>query len=176
MGWVICTRTTTNGATLGSSRILAEQLTSFQQIGSSSAIRFRFGPFELNAAERSLRKANQVIPLGGRAYDILIALLENAGDVVGKAELIARAWPDVTVEEGSLRVHLSALRKALGDGQFGDKYIASIQGGGYSFIAPITRLPANHDRGGASEGLSNLPSALVRMVIQPAYRSECLRA
>src|SRR5882757_11234863 len=98
---------------------------SIQQIGpssatgSSSVIRFRFGPFELNVAERSLRKASQVIPIGGRAYDILIALLENAGAVVGKAELIARAWPDVTVEEGSLRVHLSALRKALGDGQFG---------------------------------------------------------
>ncbi|MDX6459063.1 MAG: hypothetical protein QOE55_2760, partial [Acidobacteriaceae bacterium] len=67
-------------------------------------------------------------------------------------------------EEGSLRVHLSALRKALGDGQFGDKYIANIQGHGYSFIAPITRLPADNDRGRASEGLSNLPPALGRMV------------
>ena len=131
-------------------------------------MRLRFGPFELNVAERSLKKANQVIPLGGRAYDILIALLENAGEVVGKAELIARAWPDVTVEEGSLRVHLSALRKALrkalGDGQFGDKYIAHIQGHGYSFIAPVTRLPADRGRGNASSGLSNLPPALGRMV------------
>ena len=137
---------------------------SVQQIGSPSAIRLLFGPFELNVAERSLKKANQVVPLGGRAYDILIALLENAGGVVGKAELIARAWPDVTVEEGSLRVHLSALRKALGDGQFGNKYIASIQGHGYSFIAPVTRLPADRDRSGASEGISNLPPALGRMV------------
>src|SRR6266436_8725789 len=137
---------------------------SVQQIGSPSAIRLRFGPFELNAAERSLKKANQVIPLGGRAYDILTALLENAGEVVAKSELIAKAWPDVTVEEGSLRVHLSALRKALGDGQFGNKYIASIQGHGYSFIAPVTRLPADRDRSGASEGISNLPPALGRMV------------
>ena len=131
---------------------------SVQQIGSPSEIRLRFGPFELNVAERSLKKADQVIPLGGRAYDILIALLEKPGEVVAKAELIAKAWPDVTVEEGSLRVHLSALRKALGDGQFGDKYFANIQGRGYSFIAPITCLPADRDRGGASEGLSNLPS------------------
>src|SRR5713226_5531582 len=137
---------------------------SIQQIGLPGAIRLRFGPFELNVDESSLRKANQVIPLGGRAYDILIALLENAGDVVGKAELIARAWPDVTVEEGSLRVHLSALRKALGDGQFGNKYIASIQGQGYSFIAPVARLVADHDRGNASAGMSNLPPALGRMV------------
>ncbi|SDN12779.1 winged helix-turn-helix domain-containing protein [Afipia sp. GAS231] len=137
---------------------------SIQEIGFPSAIRLGFGPFELNVAERSLRKANQVIPLGGRAYDILIALLENAGEVVGKAELMARAWPDVTVEEGSLRVHLSALRKALGDGQFGNKYIASIQGQGYSFIAPVARLPPDHVRANASAGMSSLPPALGRMV------------
>ena len=137
---------------------------SVQQTGAPSAIRLRFGPFELNVAERSLKKVNQVIPLGGRAYDILIALLEKAGEVVAKSELIAKAWPDVTVEEGSLRVHLSALRKALGDGQFGNKYIASIQGHGYSFIAPVTRLPADSDRRNASSGLSNLPPALGRMI------------
>src|SRR5712675_1736280 len=160
----ICTRLTTNRAKIESSKILAELLMSIQQIGSLGAIRLRFGPFELNVAERSLMNASQVIPLGGRAYDILIALLENAGEVVGKAELIARAWPDVTVEEGSLRVHLSALRKALGDGQFGNKYIASIQGQGYSFIAPVTRLPVDRDRSNASAGMSNLPPALGRMV------------
>jgi predicted ATPase/DNA-binding winged helix-turn-helix (wHTH) protein len=137
---------------------------SIQQFGLPSAIRLRFGPFELNVAERCLRKADQVIPLGGRAYDILIALLENAGQVVGKAELIAWAWPDVTVEEGSLRVHLSALRKALGDGQFGNKYIANVPGQGYSFIAPVDRLPADHNRDGGSAGMSNLPPALGRMV------------
>jgi predicted ATPase/DNA-binding winged helix-turn-helix (wHTH) protein len=135
-----------------------------QQIGSPTAIRLRFGPFELNIAERSLRKANQVIPLGGRAYDILIALVENAGEVVTKADLIAKAWPEVIVEEGSLRVHLSALRKALADGQFGNKYIASIQGQGYSFIAPVTRLPADRGGGKSSAGSSNLPPALGRMV------------
>src|ERR1700760_4029961 len=156
MGWgCVCTRLTANGAQ--SSTVLAEEFMSVQQVGSSSAIRLRFGPFELNVAERSLSKASRIIPLGGRAYDILIALLENAGEVVPKSELIAKAWPGVTVEEGSLRVHLSALRKALGDGQFGNKYIANIQGRGYSFIAPVTRLPAERDRSNASSGLSNLP-------------------
>jgi predicted ATPase/DNA-binding winged helix-turn-helix (wHTH) protein len=137
---------------------------SVQQVGSPSAIRLRFTPFELNVAERSLRKANQVIPLGGRAYDILIALLEKAGEIVPRAELIARAWPDITVGEGSLRVHLSGLRKALGDGQFGNKYIASIPGQGYSFIAPVTRFPEARDSRRTSEELSNLPPALGRMV------------
>jgi predicted ATPase/DNA-binding winged helix-turn-helix (wHTH) protein len=138
---------------------------SVQQIGSRHGIRLRFGPFELNVGERSLKKANQVLPLGGRAYDILITLLENAGEVVAKSELIAKAWPDVTVEEGSLRVHLSALRKALGDGQFGNKYIANVQGQGYSFIAPVMRLPTDRETSGsASERLSNLPPPLARMI------------
>src|ERR1700750_1685578 len=128
---------------------------SIQQIGLPRAVGLRFGPFELNVAERSLRKANQVIPLGGRAFDILIALLENAGQVVGKAELIARAWPDVTVEEGSLRVHPSALPKALGYCQFGNKYLTRIQGHGDSFIAPVTRLPADRGKDDAVEGMSN---------------------
>src|ERR1700709_177053 len=136
---------------------------SVQQIGASNAIRFRFGPFELNVAERSLKKANQATPLGGRAYDILMALLENAGEVVTKAELIAKAWPDVTVGEGSLRVHLSALRKALSDGQFGNKYIANLQGEGYSFIAPVTRLHEGRDSS-VSIRLSSLPPVLGRMV------------
>ncbi|MET4198670.1 winged helix-turn-helix domain-containing protein [Bradyrhizobium sp. LA6.12] len=139
---------------------------SVQQNRSPDAIRLRFDSFELNVAERSLSKANQVIPLGGRAYDILIALLERAGEVVSKSELIARAWPDVTVDEGSLRVHLAALRKTLRDGQFGDKYIANIQGRGYSFIAPVKRLPADPGGGKAYSGLSGLPlpPALSRMV------------
>src|ERR1700749_1390290 len=154
----------TSGAAVGSSRSWRNNSMSVQKIGAGSAIRLRLGPFELNVAERSLKKASQLIPLGGRAYEILIALLQNAGEVVPKSELIARAWPDVTVEEGSLRVHLSALRKALGDGQFGNKYIASIQGHGYSFIAPVSCLPADDGRSGASPGMSNLPPALGRMV------------
>src|ERR1700744_4469778 len=85
---VHCTRLTTNGATAVSSRVLAGLPMSVQQVGSPLAL--RFGPFELNVAERSLKKANQVIPLGGRAYDILMALLERAGEVVPKADLIAK--------------------------------------------------------------------------------------
>src|ERR1700751_2548183 len=109
------------------------------QTGSSDATSILFGPFALNVAQRTLRKADDVIPLGGRAFDILLALLDRPGEIVSKADLIARVWPDVTVEEGSLRVHLSALRKALGDGQFGRKYITNVQGRGYSFVAPVAR-------------------------------------
>src|ERR1700716_3219999 len=137
---------------------------SVQQTGAPSAIRLRFGPFELNVAERSLKKANQVIPLGGRAYDILITLLENAGEVVAKSELIAKAWPDVTVEEGSLRVHMSALRKALGDGQWGPRYIANVKGRGYRFFAPVMRQAQENERRNTFSRRSDLPAALGRMI------------
>jgi DNA-binding winged helix-turn-helix (wHTH) protein len=108
-------------------------------VTSPTAIRMHFGSFELNVAERSLRNADEVIPLGGRAFDILLTLIERNGEVVTKDELIKKVWPEVTVEEGSLRVHLSALRKALGDGRFGNRYIVNVKGRGYSFVAPVTR-------------------------------------
>jgi len=135
-----------------------------EQAGSPSAIRIIFGSFELNVTERYLKKANEIIPLGGRAFDILMALIDRAGEVVTKSELIAKGWPDVSVEEGSLRVHLSALRKALGDGQFSNRYISNVQGRGYCFVAPVTRQAREQDRASAPTGSSNLPPALNRMV------------
>jgi DNA-binding winged helix-turn-helix (wHTH) protein len=101
----------------------------------------RFGPFELSSRERALRRDGVMLPLGGRAFDILIYLAERPGEVIAKQELLDRVWSDVTVEEGSIRVHVFAIRKALGDGQFGNRYIANIKGRGYSFVGTIV-LPA----------------------------------
>jgi predicted ATPase/DNA-binding winged helix-turn-helix (wHTH) protein len=135
-----------------------------ERVGVPSATRVLFGPFELNTAERSLRKAGEVVPVGGRAFDILTALIDKAGQVVSKGELIAKAWPDAIVEEGSLRVHLSALRKALGDGQFGTKYIENVQGRGYCLVVPVKRQAGVHDHGNTPSGVSNLPPPLSRMI------------
>src|ERR1700745_1373419 len=95
--------------------------------------KLRFGPFELSIGERVLRRDGQILPLGDRSLDILTYLANRAGEVIAKQELIDHIWPDVTVEEGSLRVHVAAIRKALGDGQFGNRYIANIKRRGYSF-------------------------------------------
>src|ERR1700755_2141125 len=105
----------------------------------------RFGPFELSSRERVLRREGVVLPLGSRALDLLIYLAERPGEVIAKQELIDHVWPDVTVEEGSIRVHVAAIRKALGDGQFGNRYIANIKGRGYSFVGTVVPL------GGATE-------------------------
>ena len=102
--------------------------------------KLRFGPFELSIGERMLRRDNEVLPLGGRALDILIYLADRPGEVVAKQELIDHVWSDVTVEEGSLRVHMAAIRKALGDGQFGNRYIANIKARGYSFVGTVVLL------------------------------------
>ncbi|WP_020652423.1 ATP-binding protein [Massilia niastensis] len=98
---------------------------------------FTFGPFELLPVRRVLLKDGHPVPLGSRAFDILTILLERAGEVVGKDELIARAWPRSCVEESNLRVHVSALRKALDD-DAGGRHIENIAGRGYSFVAPVT--------------------------------------
>jgi predicted ATPase/DNA-binding winged helix-turn-helix (wHTH) protein len=134
------------------------------QLRSPRAIRILFEPFELNVFERSLKKAGEAIPLGGRAFDLLLALIERSGETVGKNELIAQVWPDVTVEEGSLRVHMSALRKALGDGQMAPRYIANVQGRGYRFVAPVVRQAEENETRNTFARRSTLPAALGRMI------------
>src|SRR6266850_1971532 len=100
----------------------------------------RFGPFELSSRERALRRDGVMLPLGSRALDILIYLAERPGEVIAKQELIDHVWSDVTVEEGSLRVHIAAIRKALADGQFGNRYIANVKARGYSFVGTVVPL------------------------------------
>jgi len=72
-----------------------------------------------------------------RAWEILLALIERAGQLVGKAELLARVWPRTVVEEGALRVHIAGLRKILGDRQDGLRYIENVTGQGYRFVAAV---------------------------------------
>src|ERR1700733_2930389 len=102
-----------------------------------------FGPFNLFVAERLLKKGDEPITIGGRALDVLIALVERAGEVVAHKELISSVWLDVTVEGTNLRAHIAALRKALGDGRDGARYISNIAGRGYCFVAPVTRSSAS---------------------------------
>src|SRR6266516_1413789 len=72
-----------------------------------------------------------------RAFDILAALVEHAGEVVSKKELIARVWPKTFVEDANLKIQVSALRRALGDGQGGHRYVITVPGRGYNFVAPV---------------------------------------
>jgi DNA-binding winged helix-turn-helix (wHTH) protein len=103
-------------------------------------MKFRFGPFELDSRARTLRRDGMVLPLGSRALDLLVYLANHPGEVIRNKELIDHVWSDVFVGDGALRIHMFFIRKALGDGQFGNRYIANIYGRGYSFVGAIVRL------------------------------------
>ncbi len=92
---------------------------------------FEFGPFRLDGRSRRLSRDGVPVSVGGRALDILLALAAASGATVGKAALFDQVWPGLTVEENNLQVHISALRKVLGDG-----WIITVPGRGYRLIAP----------------------------------------
>jgi DNA-binding winged helix-turn-helix (wHTH) protein len=114
-----------------------------------------------------LLEGDKPLRLGSRALDILIALVERAGELVGKDELLARVWPSTFVEEANLRVHVGALRKVLGDGRSGHRYISNVPGRGYCFVADVTRLQLRQSPDAAAPGprhTDNLPAPLTRMI------------
>jgi predicted ATPase/DNA-binding winged helix-turn-helix (wHTH) protein len=125
-----------------------------------------FGQFLLLAEQRLLLEGDRPVRLGGRAFDILAFLIERAGEVVGKEELIARVWPQTFVEEANLKIQVSALRRALGDGQGGHRYIATVVGRGYNFVAPIRIEEPSRTRPAAtlSTAKHNLPLAVTRII------------
>src|SRR5713101_7526525 len=126
-----------------------------------------FGPFRLLAAQRLLLEGDQPVRLGSRALDILAVLAENAGRVVPKEELIARVWPGIFVEESNLKIQVSALRRAVGDGQGSARYIVTVPGRGYEFVAPVRRTegpPAAPPPVLTKAGNHNLPVAVTRMI------------
>jgi len=134
-----------------------------------------FGPFSLFVTGRQLKRADEPIHLGGRALDLLIALVERAGEVVSYNELISSAWPNVTVFEANLRVQIGTLRKALNDGEDGTRYISNVSGRGYCFVAPVSHAIARLTtaEGDADGELPRkLPLPLERMV----GRDEVVRA
>lgn len=100
---------------------------------------FSFGPFCLHDKSRLLEKDGVAIKLGSRAMDILRLLVSRAGEVVAKDELMAYAWPGLAVDQTSLRVQVAELRKALGAGKTGARYITNVPCRGYCFVAPVQR-------------------------------------
>jgi len=96
-----------------------------------------FGPFRLLPTQFLLLEGDKPVPLGSRALEILIALLERRGELVSKQDLMARVWPNVFVEPANLTVHMSALRRALRDGRDGNRFIVNIPGRGYCFVASV---------------------------------------
>jgi DNA-binding winged helix-turn-helix (wHTH) protein/tetratricopeptide (TPR) repeat protein len=99
---------------------------------------YEFGPFRLDAASRALYRGTEFVPLTPKAAEILLLLVEESGRVVTKEQLLARVWPDVIVEEGTIANNISALRKAIESGEFGaDGPIVTVPRRGYRFTAEV---------------------------------------
>lgn len=100
---------------------------------------YAFGPYLLIPGRQLLLRDDAPVRLGGRAIDLLSALVERPGEVVTKSDLLARAWPNAVVVEANLKVNMLALRRALQDDVDGNRYIATVTGRGYRFVAPVER-------------------------------------
>jgi DNA-binding winged helix-turn-helix (wHTH) protein len=128
-----------------------------------------FGRFQLCPDQRILLEQGRPVKLGGHAMDLLIALVERAGSVISKQELLARAWPGVVVEESNLRVQILTLRRALRDCEPQGRYISTVNNRGYCFVAAVARGEA------ADETLAGRPiesSLSVAILLQASPRLE----
>jgi DNA-binding winged helix-turn-helix (wHTH) protein len=113
-------------------------------------IEFSFGPFRLIPEQQLLLQDGEPVSVGARGLELLRVLVEHSGKVVSKDELIAYIWPDTCVSESNLKVQIAALRRALGEGRRGERYVATVNGRGYRFVAPVERQDAFRRPGNAA--------------------------
>src|SRR5260221_8092048 len=132
-----------------------DAMTEMREVGSIE--RYRFGSFELQPDKRRLLKDGATIALRPRAFDLLVALIDHAGHLATKDELLDQVWPRLVVEEAALHVQVSALRKVLGAGA-----ITTVSGRGYQFTLLVTKGDGQADR--ASKPKHNLPYLLTSFV------------
>jgi TolB-like protein/DNA-binding winged helix-turn-helix (wHTH) protein/Tfp pilus assembly protein PilF len=117
---------------------------------------YEFGPFRLDATEHLLLRDGEAVPLTPKAFDLLLALVERHGHLLEKEELLKKVWPETFVEEANLASNISQLRKALGDGENGRRYIETAPKRGYRFVASVREIVgegAGPDREGQTESL-----------------------
>jgi TolB-like protein/DNA-binding winged helix-turn-helix (wHTH) protein/Tfp pilus assembly protein PilF len=104
---------------------------------------YEFGPFRIDAAKRILLREGQPVPLKPKVFETLLVLVEKSGRDLDKDELMQSIWPDTTVEENNLTQNISAIRKALGERRDEHRYIVTIPGRGYRFVADVRRATVN---------------------------------
>jgi DNA-binding winged helix-turn-helix (wHTH) protein len=125
---------------------------------------FSFGPFRLLPRQNLLLQDGNPIPLGSRAFEILVALIERAGELLDRNSLEACAWPGITVEESNLRAQITALRRVLAQRGTGVNYVVAVKGRGYRFDAPVARSTGETVRAQVVRKGHNLPSRLTQLI------------
>lgn len=138
---------------------------------------YEFGPFRLEARERLLLRDGQPVQISGKAFDLLLALLRSAGRLKTREELFEALWPNTVVEDTNLAWNMNGLRKALDDTGPSHRYVETVRGHGYRFIAPVNIIeetspdkPGEEDTGPPSEGTQR------RSRLRPKARNSLLIA
>ena len=129
---------------------------------------YEFGPFRVDKTKRRLLRNGETVPLTPKAFDTLLVLIEHAGELVEKDQLMERVWPGVVVEENNLTQNISALRKALGEKREEPQYILTAPGAGYRFIAPV------HESTESSVDLTATPPELDYYSIRNSVKTESI--
>lgn len=101
---------------------------------------YEFAPFRIDSGKRILLREGSIVPLKPKVFDTLLVLVENSGRDLGKDELMQTIWPDTIVEENNLTQNISAIRKTLGERRDEHRYIVTIPGRGYRFVADVRRM------------------------------------
>jgi Tol biopolymer transport system component/DNA-binding winged helix-turn-helix (wHTH) protein len=128
---------------------------------------YRFGPFVLDPASRLLLREEQPVPITTKVFETLVVLVENRGRVITKDELLLRLWPDTIVEEANLAQNISTLRKALEDNPKNHRYVATIPGRGYSFVAAVTEIAKQQNMAGPSANEEPSPAVSAANTLPP---------
>jgi len=116
---------------------------------------YEFGPFRLEGAEHLLLRNGEPVPLQPKAFELLLILVKNHGHLLGKDELLKAIWPDTVVEEVNLANNISILRKALGDGVDGLRFIETVPRRGYRFVGPVRELTVDERKPSAKRYTDN---------------------
>lgn len=104
--------------------------------------RYAFGPFLLDTGARALTRDGEPVAMTGETFDTLAVLVRNHGRLMDKDELLSEIWPGIVVKEANLSQGIFTVRKILGDNPKDRRYIATVAGRGYQFVAPVTELSA----------------------------------
>ncbi len=129
---------------------------------------YEFDRFKIDGGKRLLWNGSEPLPLTPKAFDTLFYLVRNAGTTVTKDELMASIWPDTVVEENNLNKNISVLRQYLGEKRGEHRFIPTVPGKGYRFVASVVRLPAN----GAQESAGELPVGLLPQPVPSTEENE----
>src|SRR5450631_2779183 len=132
---------------------------------------YEFGEFQLNTVERSIKSAGRPVSLAPKALDLLIALFENRGRIVGRDDLMRRVWPDTFVEDNNLAFNVSVLRKLFGESGTSPHYIETIPKRGYRFVAEVREAASEETEPlSATERRTEAATVPRRLRLRPFWR------